>query len=70
MKKGFLVLLLVAITLTGVFANGSSESASDTIKIAYVGPMTGDQAEYGITMSNAVQIAIDDINAAGGALGK
>ena len=39
------------------------------IKIAYVGPMTGDNAEYGVSMSNAVQIAIDDINAAGDTLG-
>ncbi|MBR0520966.1 MAG: ABC transporter substrate-binding protein, partial [Spirochaetales bacterium] len=70
MKKVFVVLLVSVLAVCGLFAAAASESASDTIKIAYVGPMTGDQAEYGITMSNAIKIAIDDLNAQGDTLGK
>lgn len=44
--------------------------ASDTIKFAVVGPMTGDGAAMGIHEKNGVQIAVDEINAAGGINGK
>lgn len=44
--------------------------ASDTIKFAVVGPMTGDGAAMGIHEKNAVQIAVDEINASGGVKGK
>ncbi len=43
---------------------------AEPIKIAYIGPLTGDNAEYGQTMSNAVQIAVEDINAQGGYNGR
>ena len=37
-----------------------------TIKIGFVGPLTGDAANYGKLMSQAVRIAIEEKNAAGG----
>lgn len=42
----------------------------DTIKIGFLGPMTGDSANYGRLMSQAVKIAVDEFNDAGGAGGK
>jgi branched-chain amino acid transport system substrate-binding protein len=42
----------------------------DTIKIGFLGPMTGDSANYGKLMSQAVKIAIDEFNETGGAAGK
>ncbi len=50
--------------------SGKDGTSNDPIRIAYVGPLTGDNAEYGQTMSNAVQIAVEDVNAAGGIGGR
>lgn len=69
MKKTLALLVVFAMALS-LFAGCGQGGESDTIKIAYVGPLTGDSAEYGQTMSNAVAIAVEDINAAGGVLGK
>ena len=38
----------------------------ETFKIGVIGPMTGDYAQYGTTVYNAVKIAVDEINANGG----
>lgn len=69
MKK--LIAILMAVTMLVAMLAGCGQSKGDeTIRIAYVGPLTGDSAEYGQTMSNAVQIAVEDINAKGGINGK
>lgn len=46
--------------------NGST-GANDTgpIKIGVIAPLTGDAASYGEPMQQTVQMAIDEINAAG-----
>lgn len=50
-------------------ASSDKGSASDTVKIAFSGPMTGDYAEYGQNFYAACEIAADEINANGGLLG-
>ena len=45
-KKVALVVALIAMS-TCLFAGGSSESTS-SYKIGFIGPMTGDNANYGI----------------------
>lgn len=55
-------------------ADASEETAEDatesadgaTLKIGGVGPLTGGAAVYGMAVKNGAQIAIDEINAAGG----
>ncbi len=49
-------------------ANGSA-SAEGTFKIGGIGPITGAAAIYGTNVRNAAQIAVDEINAAGGVNG-
>ncbi|MDO4632548.1 MAG: ABC transporter substrate-binding protein [Eubacteriales bacterium] len=44
-------------------------AAEDTFKIGSSGPMTGPAATYGNAVMNAAQIAVDEINEAGGANG-
>ncbi|MDO4344606.1 MAG: ABC transporter substrate-binding protein [Eubacteriales bacterium] len=44
-------------------------SAEDTFKIGGIGPMTGAAAAYGNAVMNAAQIAVDEINEAGGVNG-
>ena len=61
------------LAMCSVFAAGGSEStsaSSDTYTIGFIGPLTGDNANYGIRCSNAARLAIDEINAAGGIDGK
>ena len=43
---------------------------SDEIKIGVYGPFTGGSAPMGVSMRNGVTIAIEEINAAGGVMGK
>ena len=74
MKK-FLALVMAAAMIFSLCACGgsdapaaSSSSSSDeaVVKIGGTGPITGDAAIYGQAVMNACQIAVDEINAAGG----
>lgn len=47
-------------------AEASGDSAGGTFKIGGIGPLTGSYAVYGIAAMNGSQIAVDEINAAGG----
>jgi len=58
--------VVVALTAAGV----GSAWAADTIKIGTAGPMTGQYATFGEQMKNGAEMAVIDINAAGGVLGK
>ncbi len=56
---------------TGSAATSAAPAASGgTIKIGAIMPMTGDVSVYGVSTSNAIKIAISEINAAGGVNGK
>ncbi len=46
------------------------EAISDEIKIGEVGSMTGNEATFGISTHNGIELAIRQINAAGGVKGK
>ena len=75
-----LVAAMVAATLTGCgssdnaksteAAGESSAAAGTTFKIGGIGPTTGDNAIYGTAVKNGIQLAVDEINAAGGINGK
>jgi branched-chain amino acid transport system substrate-binding protein len=45
-------------------------SGNDTIKIGYMNPLTGDDAAYGQSYLDAVRLAVQHVNAAGGVNGK
>jgi branched-chain amino acid transport system substrate-binding protein len=68
MKKIIVLLAVLSVVMSSVFAGGSSESASE-VKIGFIGPLTGDYANYGVFCNNAVQLAVDKANAAGGVNG-
>ena len=76
MKKfsKFLSLALATVMTLSLVACGSdsastSGSSSDTFKLGGIGPITGAAAIYGQNVKNAAQIAVDEINAAGGVNG-
>ena len=70
MKK-ILVLLMIVAVMSGVtlFASGQEESVS-TVKVGFIGPMTGDYGNYGDLISKGVLLAMEEKNAAGGIAGK
>lgn len=65
-KVGFLA---CAALLVMAFA-GMATAADDVIKVGYLAAITGDWAAYGQTEANAAQLAVEEINAKGGVLGK
>ena len=66
--------MVVSLAACGSSGNsGKSDSGSsdaDTFKIGGIGPTTGDAAIYGTAVKNGIQLAVDEINAAGGINGK
>lgn len=75
MKKFISVMLVAAMAvtaLTGCGSNSGSSSKKDADKyyIGGIGPTTGETAIYGTAVKNGAQIAVDEINAAGGINGK
>lgn len=71
MKK-FAALAMVATLAAATFAgcgkkdSGSDNTGSDVWNIGSIGPITGDAAVYGNAVKDGAQIAVDEINAAGG----
>ena len=70
-KKLFALAVAGIMTMSFTACGNNSQSAdSDTFKIGGIGPLTGDAANYGNSVKNGCQVAVDEINAAGGANGK
>ena len=47
-----------------------SGKAAETIKMGGIGPLTGDYANYGVSVKQGAEIAVKEINAAGGIAGQ
>ena len=54
---------------TDATAEGTENAAGGTLKIGGIGPLTGSAAVYGTAVANAAQLAVDEVNAAGGVNG-
>ena len=64
------VLRLAAGALCGVFLLAGAALAADTVKIGLLAPVTGFAAADGESMVNSVKLAVEQVNAQGGVLGK
>ena len=62
--------LIAALVLASSVIGCSGGDQSTTTPIAVVGPVTGQYASFGAQMQNGAEMAVADINAAGGVLGK
>lgn len=72
MKKR-LALLLAAVMIFALAACGGGSQGDDTaetIKLGGIAPLTGNISVYGIPATNGIKLAVEEINAAGGILGK
>jgi len=65
-----LIAIVGALAAAGGFGAWPAKADSPTIHIALTAPITGDYAEYGTNFKRSVEMGIDEINAAGGVLGK
>ncbi len=73
MKKRIAILLAVVLVISsfaGCGGGGGADEAEATVKIAVVGPQTGDYAEYGKGFKQAVELMAAQWNADGGVLGR
>ncbi|MGN1457780.1 MAG: ABC transporter substrate-binding protein [Acutalibacteraceae bacterium] len=53
-------------TSSGTSKSDDNGSSASTLKVGVIGPLTGDAAVYGNAVKNGAQLAIDEINNAGG----
>jgi len=58
-------LVIAALALSACGSTGSKSSGKKTYAIAYQGPLSGDNAQLGINMDNAVKLAVQQANAKG-----
>ena len=67
-----LALTMAMGTFTGCSGNNSSSTADtgDTIRIGAIAPLTGGASDYGITATNGLKLAVEEVNANGGVLGR
>lgn len=70
-----IALLLCVMMMFSLLAGCGSKSASssaggETIKLGFLGALTGSVANYGIPGQKGMKMAIDELNASGGILGK
>jgi branched-chain amino acid transport system substrate-binding protein len=74
MTRAFLAIFLVfSIFFTACVKKdgaGPTESTGDTIKIGVYGDMTGPTSSFGQSTKNGIDLAVEEINAAGGVNGK
>jgi branched-chain amino acid transport system substrate-binding protein len=79
MKKVLSLALVLSMTVAGFSGCGTKESGSDAAKnaskdaafhIGGIGPLTEAAAVYGLAVKNGAQLAVDEINKAGGINGK
>lgn len=70
MKKRIFALTLAAMMILVIFSGCGNSGDSEVIKIGTIDPMTGGSATYGQEKLNGMTLAVEDINAAGGVLGR
>jgi branched-chain amino acid transport system substrate-binding protein len=75
LKKRFFLIFTVVLCSLALIAAGcnspqSSSQDGDTIKIGFLGGKTGNHAHYGIETLKGMEMAVEEINEAGGVLGK
>lgn len=69
-KPAVMLGLILGFTGCNKSADSGGASGGDTIKIGEFASLTGKEAAFGRSSHNGTQLAIDDINAGGGLLGK
>lgn len=70
MKKTLGVIVIVIVVIIILASTGGKKGETGPIKIGFIGPLTGEISSLGLAGQAATQVAIDEINAAGGINGR
>ncbi len=72
MKKLTSVIIILIVLVGGYFLLNKKQTQvnNQPIKIAFIGPLTGDGAVWGEIEKNTIQLAVDEINTNGGVKGR
>ena len=70
MKKFYLLAIFVSLFLLAFSLQTGQSFAADPIHVGLMAPMTGDYAEYGMFFKQGMEVAIDQVNKAGGIKGR
>ena len=69
LRRAALALAVVALA-TPWLAQAQSTQGPVPVRVGVVGPFTGPSADFGVPMLNGIKLAVDEINAVGGYLGR
>lgn len=70
MKKFLCMMMAVLMVLAMAACGGNDTPDATTVKIGGIGPLTGAYANYGLSEKNGAELAVKEINEAGGIAGK
>jgi branched-chain amino acid transport system substrate-binding protein len=62
--------LVRTLALTSIALAAATASFAQNIKIGVAGPFTGGSSSMGVSMRDGVRLAVDEINKAGGVMGR
>ena len=65
-RKVFAIILVAVMCLSLMVGCSSKDSGDNVIKLGMTGPLTGDAAIYGVAVKNAIELAVEEVNAKGG----
>jgi branched-chain amino acid transport system substrate-binding protein len=60
----------LGISLAVLSVTSHAQQPAQAVRIGVIGPFTGASADFGVPMLNGIQLAVDEINAVGGYLGR
>lgn len=62
--------LFLALSLAASCGAALAQGAQPPLRVGVIGPLTGPSADFGVPMLQGIQLAVDEINAVGGYLGR
>ena len=69
-RGAFVVLCAVTVLALAALPARAQIGSTTPVRIGVVGPFTGASADFGVPMLNGIRLAVDEINAVGGYLGR
>ena len=67
LRRAALALAVVALATPWL---AQAQSTQGPVRVGVVGPFTGPSADFGVPMLNGIKLAVDEINAVGGYMGR
>ena len=65
-RKVFAIILAAVMCLSLMVGCSKKDSGDNVIKLGMTGPLTGEAAIYGVAVKNAIELAVEEVNAKGG----